>query len=95
MANHHRPDRRARSDYRDRGLRASISRAWASVRFTAWCVFLWVAVVLRATVVLAHHLLGSLVCLVRGHQEVDMQIVNTRARVRWCPTCLRVEWIDR
>lgn len=59
-----------------------------------WALMLWVLLIVRATMVTVQRLLGSLVCLFRGHQDVDMAVRGTRARVRWCPTCHRVEWVD-
>lgn len=95
MANDHRPDRRARSDYDDHhGLRYRLSLAWFTFRYMLWALMLWVFLVLRATMLTVQRLLGSVVCLCRGHRDVDIALLGTKARVRWCPTCQRVEWVD-
>lgn len=94
MANDHGSDRRARSDHNDSGLRYRLALAWTTFRYMVWCLLLWVALVLRATVLTVQRLLGSLVCLVRGHVFADVQVLGTKARVRWCSCCHRIEWVD-
>lgn len=38
--------------------------------------------------------MGALLCFFRGHKDTEVNLIGTRARVRWCPVCKRVRWID-
>ena len=42
--------------------------------------------------------MGWVRCLFRGHKWVEAACAVSRSgqrlRVKWCPTCQRVEWID-
>jgi hypothetical protein len=38
--------------------------------------------------------LGRIRCYFFGCQELDVQVAGTKARARFCPVCLRANWVD-